>query len=283
MVKHADPAGSKAGVREQDGLVMRAATRMMNSLAEILVGHLPYDMAAKLLRHAYLRAAHRKLEKHKPDKKITKSALALMSGLDTRMIKALEEDTQPLDNQLSEVLPYSCVLNNWAIKPEWLDPETGRPKRLKIYGDGLTFRTLVVRSIAKNISYQPVLDELVKKENVRIINGEYVELCNRTPDSLDMNTARTLDLGSIAINALQGTVAYNAELKEDKKRRRGWLASEENIPVHLIPEVQEKLEAIIAATRPGVVELLESYRNTEAAETAVAGVGMYYWQAKGEL
>lgn len=285
MANHYEPAGNQTpGPENQDDLMMKAATRMADSLAEILVGHLPYDVAAKLLRHAYLHAAYRKLQKHKPDKRVTKSALALISGLDTRIIKALEEEEgQPAENQLSESLPYICVLTNWALKPGWQDPETGRPLRLKIYGEGKTFRSLVVYSIAKNISYQPVLDELVKKGNVRIIEGKYVELHNPTPDVMDIDKARTLDLGSMAISALHRSIAHNVELKEGERRRRGSLAAEYHIPVGRLAEVQDKLESLLDRTHDQALEILEPYRNPDAADTVIAGVGMFYWQAKEDL
>lgn len=273
-------SGNGTAQENQDDLMMKAAVRMSHSLAEILVGHLPYDVAARLLRQAYLHAAHCKLKKLKPDKRITKSALALISGLDTRAIKALEEEAeQPMEHQLADSLPYTCVLTNWALKPGWQDPKTGKPLRLKIYGEGRTFRSLVVYSIAKNISYQPVLEELVNKGNVRIIEGKYVELLNPTPDRMDIEKARTLDLGSMAISALHRSIAHNVELQAGERRRRGSLAGEYHIPVNRLPEVQDKLEQLLAETHYRALEILEPYRNPDAADTAVAGIGMFYWEA----
>lgn len=274
--QHAPASG-----RQMD-LLLNAANRILRPVARLFLGRLPCDVAVKLLKLAYVEEGRKKLERESADKKVTKSALALLIGLDTRVIGNLEKQARaPID--LSQSLPYSSVLSMWVIGDEWRNPETGRPRKLGVYGQGLTFQTLVAKSIGKNISYQKVLDDLVREGNIALTDGgRNVMLLSNTYQALSHNEAVTLKTGSLAINFTCRMVDHNAKLAEGEPRWPAHIFWADHVPLDRMPEVREKIQKLIAEHAEDYEHKLEPLAGKPSEKpTMTAGIELFYWEKDG--
>lgn len=264
---------------KQMTLLLNAANRILRPVARLFLGRLPCDVAVKLLKLAYVEEGRKRLERESAGKKVTKSALALLIGLDTRVIGNLEKQARA-QIDLGKSLPYGSVLSMWVIGDEWRDPETGQPKKLAIYGPGLTFQTLVTKSIGKNISYQKVLDDLVREGNVALTgDGRNVMLLSDTYQALSHNEAVTIKTGSLAINFACRMVDHNANLAEGEPRWPAHLFWADHVPAARMPEVREKIHKLIAEHAEDYEQKLEPLAGKPSeAPTKTAGIELFYWE-----
>lgn len=264
---------------KQMSLLLESANRIFRPLARLFLGRIPCDVAVKLLKLAYVHEGRRRLQRESRDKRVTKSALALLIGLDSRTISNLEKKgVEEID--LIHSLPYSSVLGMWVISEEWRDPETGRPRKLRVYGPGRTFQTLVVKSIGKNISYQTVLDYLVREGNLRLVDGgQFVELRNDTYQALSHNEAVTLKTGSLAIDFAVEMVHHNMNLRGDEERWPAHIFWADHIPAERMPEVRARIRGIIEEHARDYEQHLEPLAGRATGEPATtAGIELFYWE-----
>lgn len=176
------PSASSPETEEDITLSLEITRRTFRPLAALAIGKVPYDRAASMLRDAYVRAATEELRRKQPDKPLTHSAIALLTGLDGRTIRDIINDEETGDAQTDELVemsPNAQVLGSWASHERWQDPETGKPLKLKIYGAGKTFQALVKSTIGKSVSYAMVLETLLEHGNIRRVEDNRVELVNR--------------------------------------------------------------------------------------------------------
>lgn len=266
------------GDRQMD-LLLNAANRILRPVARLFLGRLPCDVAVKLLKLAYVEEGRKKLERESTGKRVTKSALALLIGLDTRVIGNLEKQAHA-QIDLSRSLPYSSVLSKWVLSDEWRDPKTGQPGKLGIYGPGLTFQALVAKSIGKNISYQKVLDDLIREGNIALTDdGRNVVLRSNIYQALSPNEAITLKTGSLGINFTCRMVDHNAKLAEGESRWPAHIFWADHLPLARMPEVREKIHKLIAEHAEDYEQKLEPLAGQPSEDpTMTAGVELFYWE-----
>lgn len=264
---------------KQMGLLLESANRILRPLARLFLGRIPCDVAVKLLKLAYVHEGRKRLERENRGNRVTKSALALLIGLDARAISSLEKMGRD-DIDLTRSLPYSSVLAMWVIGEEWRDPGTGRPRKLRVYGPGHTFQTLVIKSIGKNISYQSVLDYLVREGNLRLVDeGQFVELRNDTYQALSHNEAVTLKTGSLAIDFVMEMVYHNMNLREGEGRWPAHIFWADHIPPERMSEVRARIHGIIEEHAQDYEQRLEPLAGRASGEpSTTAGIELFYWE-----
>lgn len=274
---------SAAQGNRQMTLLLEAANRILRPLARIFLGRLPCDVAVKLLKLAYIEEGRKQLERESRGGRVTKSALALLIGLDTRVISNLEKTTST-NIDLSQSLPHMSVLSMWVIGEEWQDPATGRPRELPVYGSGLTFQTLVGRAIGKNISYQKVLDDLVREGNISLVDeGRSAVLRHDTYQALSHNEAVTLKTGSLAVDIACHMVNHNINLEEGEARWPAHIFWADHVPLDCMPEVREKIQRLIAEHVKDYEQKLEPLAGKPSdSPSMTAGIELFYWEKPQE-
>jgi len=148
-----DPALDRAG------LLLRATTRLLAPLARLLVANgVTYPTFAAAMKRVFLAAAERELQSE--GKRITDSALSLLSGVHRKDVRALTADEPPPPRTVTIA---SQVTTAWTTQPEYLDAH-GHPLPLPMRAtdpSAPSFERLA-QSISKDFHARSVLDELVR-------------------------------------------------------------------------------------------------------------------------
>jgi hypothetical protein len=166
----------------QSGTPSRAETLLAESVAllaplvRLLVASgVTYPQFSAALKTAFLRAAHAELQGG--HKRVTDSAISLLSGVHRKDVRALTADgvlkAQSLDRMQS--LPDE-VFMRWTNDPAYLDLD-GLPRVLSIRGrtpDEASFEQLA-HTISRDFHPRSILDELVRL-GLADVQGETVRL-----------------------------------------------------------------------------------------------------------
>jgi hypothetical protein len=148
-----------ASAHDRAGLLLRAASRLLAPLARLLVANgVTYTMFAAAMKRVFLAAAERELQAE--GKRITDSALSLLSGVHRKDVRTLTADEPPPPRTITIA---SQVTTAWTTQPEYLDPQ-GHPLPLPMRAadpNAPSFERLA-QSISKDFHARSVLDELVR-------------------------------------------------------------------------------------------------------------------------
>ncbi|MFW5816631.1 MAG: hypothetical protein ACOCVP_07215, partial [Wenzhouxiangella sp.] len=78
--------------KEDINWLVEAMVRMIRPIVRLAVGRVSCSALVNLFRQVYVAEAKAHLAAQNPDRKVTRSALALLCGLDSRAIAALEDN-----------------------------------------------------------------------------------------------------------------------------------------------------------------------------------------------
>ncbi len=264
------------------GWLVKAAHQMLRPVARLLVGKLSCQVAIGVIKECYVDEARRQLQAGDPKKRVTKSALALMTGLDTRAIASVESN---VDREISssELCPEAAVLEAWSSQPMFNDPGTGKPLVLPIYGKGACFQTLVSRNAGRNVTCPTVLDRLYESGNVEQVDQNHVRLVSAYYMPVNASEQIVIEVGSASINRLGRTLAHNLEAQSPEER---WVQQDrwsQSIP-------KEKVEGLRARIRDMLneqINQIEAEIDKDAAPVKqsnhdAVGVGWFYWEDTGQ-
>jgi len=162
-----------------------------------------------MLRSIYVEEGVRKLEQS--GSRPTKSALALITGLDTRVVTAVLKKNCDPSVEPQHVSPEYTLIDMWSSDSFFSDPETGEPAILPIEGKGRTFQGLVLRSIGRNVTVKTVLDRLQRSETIRIIDGaiQQVELVSMEYTPIGSDKAKLTDITILEASRVMSAGIHN--------------------------------------------------------------------------
>jgi len=184
-------------------------SRVFRKVVQLVIGTVSLPALVDILKAIYVEEAEKKLirEGSKP----TKSALALMTGLDTRIVTQVLEQNLDSTIQNQNVNAEHALIDMWASDPFFQDSTTGRPAQLPLGGKGRTFQGLVLRSIGRNITVKTVIDRLVSSENIQIIQGdvEKVELLSQFYSPISDDRAKQTEVGLVEASRVLAAVIHN--------------------------------------------------------------------------
>lgn len=170
------------GARTRAETLLDESVGLLAPLVQLLVASgVTYPQFTAALKTAFLRAAHAELEKG--PRKVTDSAVSLLSGVHRKDVRALTSDgvlkAHTFDRMLS--LPDE-VFTRWTNDPNYLDAD-GLPKVLPMRGrtpEEPSFEQLS-QSISRDFHARSIVEELVRLgmaevqgETVRLRAGTYV-------------------------------------------------------------------------------------------------------------
>ncbi len=260
--------------------LVKAAELMLQPVARLLVGKVSCTVVVRLLKQAYIQEARRMLRSKDPDRRITMSALGLLTGLDTRVVAALDGQSDPGPISASELCPEAAVLSAWHSDKTYHDKKTGKPLVLPVYGRGTSFQTLVTRNAGRNVTCSTVLERLTESGHLAVDNDNHVRLIS--PHYVPVSPAEQaiLEKGSFSINHLGKTIAHNLDAGESEPN---WLHQDSfsrSIPSDQVERLGRRVQEILARS----VEQVES--EWDSVETPVKqrtghqsiGAGWFYWE-----
>jgi hypothetical protein len=265
-------------ITELNRLLSYMAFRIFKPLIVLFLRNsVPYQTASDWLKRIYVDVAFENKEfRINPEKKQTKTRVAILTGLSRVEIDRVLKIEKPLEVTVQKWNRATKVLSGWSNDSRYIS-QNGQPKDLPIYGKH-SFSSLV-DDYSGGATMRSVLDELVhvgsaevSNENVRLLRTDYAP----TP-----NKAKLIDLEfyGIYIGELLNTITYNdIEVDEDKKRFQKMVFHRtipESNKEEAIDFIKEKTDVLLTAIDHKLSELAES----EISEpTTRLGLGTYYFE-----
>lgn len=184
-------------------------SRVFSKVVRLVIGTVSLPALVDILKAIYVDEAKKKLirEGSKP----TKSALALMTGLDTRVVSQVMDQNLESTIQNQNANPENALIDMWCSDPFFQNVEDGKPAALPIAGRGKTFQGLVLKSIGRNITTKTVMDRLLSSGSVKVSKGETetVELVSSIFSPLTDRRARLTETALLEASRILGAVIHN--------------------------------------------------------------------------
>ena len=201
----------------ENSAVHQVLPLLFRKIVRLLVGTISFPVLADLLKSLYVEEAERKLELS--GSKPTKSAVALFTGLDTRVVSSILNDKNKETSVPVSANPENTLIDIWNSEPAFQDPDTKKAAILPIDGKGRTFQTLVLRAIGRNITVKTVLDRLLKGGTVQIVEGDIprVELISKFYNPISSDNAKATEIGLLESSRVLSAVLHNMGTDRDHR------------------------------------------------------------------
>lgn len=268
------------GQNEQDiSWLVEAMTRMVRPIVRFAVGRVSCPALVNLIREIYVEEAKVYLSSAHPDRKVTRSALALLCGMDGRAIKSFEEGPER-DYAPADVCSEAHILEMWNNDEAFLDG-SGNPAELLIHGPQGTFQRLVSRAAGRAVTPQTALDRLLESGNIELCDGDTrVRLVDPFYKPVKDSEKTAIEAGSLAVNRLGRAVVHNTGRVSEGEP--SWLQQDRwsfRIPKARLNVIRTEVRAILERHIVEMENYLETQEKkpSEATESSV-GIGWYYWE-----
>lgn len=254
-----------------------AAGRVLRSFARVLMRYgVSVQAFIDLAKRAYIGAAQ--CDFTLPNRKMTGSRLALVTGLTRKDVQRLNAEREPSDERaLARVNRAVRVIAGWR-RDATFHGEAGVPAVLRLDGEPSSFGELV-RRYSGDIPVRAVLDELLRNGSVTM-NGNEVRLADRGLPSTDESGKLAL-LGS-DVTDLVDTVAYNLQADPSQRRfqrkvmydnlSREAVAEFRRLSTERSQQVLEEFDRWLAKRDRDITG------STVGSGRVRAGVGMYFFE-----
>lgn len=286
-------AASKQGgsVMKQVSIAPLAASRKTEKLADaayqalyavigLFIKNMHGSLMQDLFNHALVENACEQIRAERPlserDNKITLTEIGLKTGLDTRLIRRLREETLTVNEH--NISAEAAILSRWERDPGLRDDDSGQPKDLVIYGKDGTFQSLVLSVAGRGISATAVLERFVKRGNVKRVGKQRVRLANSIWRFIEEGEDDMLRIAASSIVSLSNTIKHNLnQLGQSHLKRLERRVFSSAIPADKRDEVERLVNQKLLEYRQELLELMEPFESQRAAEASeVLGVGFYF-------
>lgn len=270
----ADTASSTQ--HDQGATLALAIERMVRPLIRLIVGRVSCGFLVQQVKRIYIQEARQWIERHDANGRVTKSKLAMLTGLDTRTISAIEGEEASAENvSMSDLCPEAGVLEKWRSSPAFTDDE-GQPRVLPIFGKTSAFQALVSSVVGRNVTCQTVLERLLDSGNVEIIDGDFVRLLNHYYQPIDSSDETVVDAGSWSIGRLTETVVHNLNVEDASERLLQQDRWSRRIPAELEDELLSEARVLLERQIGELEQLLERYEAKDRTEgQKTFGIGWF--------
>jgi hypothetical protein len=269
----------KKNVNPQDDAksITHFLSRVFRKVVRLVIGTVSLPALYDILKAIYVEEAQKKLERE--GSKPTKSAIALMTGLDTRVVSSLMDHSVDSTIQDQNVNPEHALIDIWSSDPFFRDPETGKPASLPIVGKGRTFQTLVLRSIGRNVTVKTVIGRLLASNNIRVVleDVEKVELLSLIYSPISSDRAKQTEVGLIEASRVLSAVIHNMRAEPDTRvpQQGRWTY---RLDPKKYREFRRRARLLLEKQIKEGESLLEEFEESakEAGQITV-GIGWYQW------
>jgi len=261
---------------DQGARLATAVERVIRPFIRLIVGRISCGFLVQQIKRIYIEEARRWIERNDQNGRVTKSKLAMLSGLDTRTISTIEaQGASPEECTVGDLCAEAGVLYRWTSNPEFHD-QAGEPGRLPIMGKSRSFQSLVSSTIGRNVTYQTVLERLLESGNVEIEQEDFLRLVNPYYQPVKASEQTIIDAGSLSIGRMTETVLHNMEASDKSDRLLQQNRWSRRIPSAALPELRLKSREVIARQMLEIESLIDSYEVEEdSPDTCVFGVGWF--------
>jgi hypothetical protein len=245
-------------------------------MIKLVVGRVSCGFLVQQIKRIYIQEARSWIEQNDPAGRVTKSKLAMLTGLDTRTISSIEAEQASADDvSISDLCPEAGVLDKWRSSRTFTDDE-GAPKVLPIFGKTVAFQALVSSVVGRNVTCQTVLERLLDSGNVEIVDGDYVRLLNPYYQPIDSSDETLVDAGSWSIARLTETVGHNLNAADQSERLLQQDRLSRRIPAEAEEALTGEVRALLERQILEIEHVLEKYEASEKADgQKTFGVGWF--------
>ena len=253
-------------------------SRVFRKVVRLVIGSVSLPALYDILKAIYVEEAQTKIlrEGSKP----TKSAIALITGLDTRVVTSVLSQNLESTIRNQNITPENDLIDLWAGDRFFQDPETGAPAALPISGRGRTFQGLVLKAIGRNITVKTVVDRLLAGGSIRVIRGDIdtVELISELYLPLTDDRVRHTEVGLLEASRVLSAVIHN--MSSDAETR---VPQQGRWTYRLKPEKYKKfrkeVRKLLAKQIKEGESLLEEFEETTKQPGQITvGIGWYQWR-----
>jgi len=272
-------------------ILTRAVEIVFRKLIRMLLGRMSLKKLQEMIQVIFVEEAEDMLRQESPGKNVALTTLAVISGFDTRTItkiKCSDSYLKPFyqaERFLSEITPECSVLDVWESHAKYRDPESGKPKVLRIRGSAPSFESLIGESVStRGVTVTSFLQRLEASNSIaadKNLNTVCMIDKRYTPFESDDNIEHA-KIGMAVVGNLVDTIAHNLDAsahngepfyqqgcwtnrlkKEDSRKLR------EMVRVFLL-ESDERARKIIAPFE----------QSQAGADQVTAGISMFYFEEK---
>jgi len=263
-------SSDSASLTNAVGLVLRRIVRLM-------VGSVSFPALVEILKTIYVEEAENKIKRS--GTKPTKSALALITGLDTRVVSSVINKDYDLTMEPKNICAENALLDMWANDPFFTDPETQKPQILPIEGRGRTFQGLVLRSIGRNITIKTVLDKLLSSGNIKTISDgtEKVEMLSLFYSPITNDRANMTDIAFIESSRVLSAAIHNMNSDIDSRvpQQGRWTY---RLSPERYKEFRQEARLLLQKQIKEGEALLENFEDAQKQPGQLTvGIGWYQW------
>jgi len=273
MLTHTETASST----ENHGARMaRSIERMVRPLIRLIVGRVSCGFLVQQIRRVYIEEARHWIEQNDPKGRVTKSKLAMLTGLDTRTISSIEAEQADSESfSLVDLCPEAGVLHKWRSNPSFLD-ENGEPRQLPIFGKSIAFQALVGSVVGRNVTCQTVLERLAESGNVEIVDGDFVRMLDPYFRPGNSSDETIIETGSFSLARLARTVGNNLQAEDPSGRLLQQDRLSRRIPEEHERELIAELRSLLEQQIIDIEDVLDRYEADEPREgQKTVGVGWF--------
>jgi hypothetical protein len=209
---------------EDVAILTLAVESVFRKLIRLLIGKISLKKLQEMIQVIFVEEAEVILKKEKPGKNVALSALAVVSGIDTRTltrIKSQESYLKPFHEEkrfLRKITPECSVLDVWESSETYTDPKTGKPIILAINGPKPSFESLISDSNStRGVTVKSFLQRLEVSKSVIVDKANNsVQMIDKryTPFGSEAQTENAR-IGMAAVGNLVDTVAHNVKAPTD--------------------------------------------------------------------
>jgi len=270
QMNDASTPGESASITNAVGLVLRRIVRLM-------VGTVSFPALIEILKTLYVEEAEKQI--NRSGSKPTMSALALLTGLDTRVVSAVLNKDYDVLLEPKNICAENALLDMWANDPFFSDSESKKPFILPIEGRGRTFQGLVLKSVGRNITTKTVLDKLLASGNIRTISDgiEKVEMLSLFYSPITNDRANMTDIAFIESSRVLSAAIHNMESDIDSRvpQQGRWTY---RLSPKRYREFRKEARLLLQRQIKEGETLLESFEDPQKQPGQLTvGIGWYQW------
>ena len=261
----------------ENNAVHQVLPLLFRKIVRLLIGTISFPVLADLLKSIYVEEAKRKLENS--GSKPTRSALALITGLDTRVVSSVLKEDDNASGVPVSANPENTLIDIWNSDINFQEAETKKPAILPIEGKGRTFQTLVLRAIGRNITVKTVLDRLLKGGTVEVIQDDIprVKLVSKFYNPISSDYAKSTEVGLLESSRVLSAVLHN--IHSDHEHR---VPQQGRWTYRLSPSNYKKFRKEVRKLLENQIQegdaLLEKFEETQKQPGQLTvGIGWYQW------
>ena len=184
-------------------------SRVFRKVVRLVIGTVSLPALTDILKAIYVEEAQKKLSRE--GTKPTRSAIALITGLDTRVVSSVLTQNLERTIRTQNVNPENALIDMWSSDPFFQDEDSGKPAAIPISGRGRTFQGLVLRSIGRNVTVKTVMDRLLAWEIIQVNRGDTdtVELISQTYLPLSNDRVKHTEIAFLEASRVLSAVIHN--------------------------------------------------------------------------